>query len=114
MVAHASAPTAWANLTPFCSVSARVGVGMVVEKNAPLSPIARANSPLASGEAICALTENDPADSPAIVTCAGSPPNCAMLSRTHSTARRWSSRPRLGEEEEAIPAALGKPKKLTR
>ena len=39
--------------------------------SAPLSPIARANRPLASGEAISALTAIEPADSPAIVTARG-------------------------------------------
>ena len=36
-----------------------------------------------------------PADSPKTVTLAGSPPKAAMLSRTHSRAATWSSRPRL-------------------
>ena len=45
-----------------------------------------------SGDAICALTANEPADSPAIVTFFGSPPNAAMLSRTHCKAADWSSR----------------------
>ena len=34
---------------------------------------------LESGEAICALTAIDPADSPAIVTRCGSPPKAAMF-----------------------------------
>ena len=50
-----------------------------VANNAPLSPIARTKRPLASGEAISALTASDPADSPAIVTVSGSPPKAAML-----------------------------------
>jgi hypothetical protein len=33
-------------------------------KKSPLSPMARWNKPCASGDAIRALTENDPADSP--------------------------------------------------
>ena len=36
-----------------------------------------------------------PADSPKIVTLAGSPPKAAMFSRTHSSAATWSSSPRL-------------------
>ena len=48
-------------------------------KAAPLSPMALARRPLESGEAICALTEKDPADSPKTVTLAGSPPKAAML-----------------------------------
>ena len=43
----------------------------------------RVNSPLASGEAISALAACEPADSPAIVTLAGSPPKAAMLRLTH-------------------------------
>ncbi len=58
-------------------------VGLIA---APLSPMAPAISPLESGDAISALTEIDPADSPAIVTLRGSPPNAAMLSRTHCSA----------------------------
>ena len=38
---------------------------------------------LANGEAISALTENDPADSPKMVTLPGSPPKAAILSCTH-------------------------------
>ncbi len=49
-----------------------------------------------------------PADSPATVTRSGSPPNAAMLSRTHSRAASWSSRPRLAgrvrEDAEALDA----------
>ncbi len=40
-----------------------------------------------------ALTAKEPADSPKIVTFFGSPPNAAMLSRTHSSASTWSSSP---------------------
>ena len=36
-----------------------------------------------------------PADSPNTVTLSGSPPNPAMLSRTHSRAATWSRIPRL-------------------
>ena len=39
-------------------------------------------------------TAPPPADCPAIVTLAGSPPNAAMLSRTHSRASSQSSTPR--------------------
>ena len=66
---------------------------MMPEKKAPLSPMARANSPCACGDAISALTENEPADSPAMVTFAGSPPNCAMLSRTQRSDAVWSISP---------------------
>ena len=44
-------------------------------------------SPFDSGETISALTEMDPADSPAIVTRAGSPPKAAMFFCTHSQRR---------------------------
>ena len=61
--------------------------------NAPLSPMTRANNPLASGEAMSALAANEPADSPAIVTCPGSPPNAAMLRFTHPSAATRSRNP---------------------
>ena len=63
-----------------CSVSTCGLSGIVGPKNAPLSPIARWNRPLESEDAMSALTESDPADSPKIVTLSGSPPNLAMLS----------------------------------
>ena len=39
----------------------------------------RRSGPFDSGDAICALTAIEPADSPAIVTFRGSPPNAAMF-----------------------------------
>ena len=81
--ASESAPAAAANLTPFCSASAS-GRGGRLAIAAPLSQIAPAIRFLESGEAISALTEIDPADSPAIVTRFGSPPNAAMFFCTHS------------------------------
>ena len=60
---------------------------------APLSQMAPAIRPFDSGEAMCALTEIDPADSPAIVTRFGSPPNAAMFFCTHCSAATWSRRP---------------------
>ena len=63
---------------------------------APLCRIARRNRPSARGIARRAPTLIAPADSPATVTASGSPPNVVMLSRTHSSAATWSSRPRLG------------------
>ncbi len=50
-------------------------------------------SPRGSSDAICALTANDPADSPAIVTCDGSPPTAARCSRTRRSAAHWSISP---------------------
>ena len=55
--------------------------------------MAPAIKPFASGEIICALTENEPADSPAMVTRAGSPPNAAIFWFTHCSAAAWSIRP---------------------
>ncbi len=48
--------------------------------------MARAKSPVASGERIRLATEMAPADCPKIVTWLGSPPNAAMLFRTHWSA----------------------------
>ena len=56
--------------------------------------MARWNRPCAAGVAISVVTEIAPADSPKTVTCPGSPPKAAMLSRTHSRAAIWSRRPR--------------------
>jgi hypothetical protein len=84
------APSDWANLTPACSVTARVLAASVGAIIAPLSPMARAKSPFASGDATCALTDDEPADSPAMVTRRGSPPNAATLSRTQRSAAVWS------------------------
>jgi hypothetical protein len=49
----------------------------------PLCMMARVNSPLACGEPTSAPTMMAPADSPAMVTLFGSPPNAAMLRFTH-------------------------------
>jgi len=79
------APAFSAKATPVFSVSAS-GFGGRVAMRAPLSPIAPAIIFFESGEAISALTEIDPADSPATVTCFGSPPNAAIFFCTHSSA----------------------------
>ena len=82
-----AAPARAARSAPRFSASARrVSGNVALEKYAPLSPMARANRPSVNGDAINALTENDPADSPKIVTCAGSPPKAAMFSRTQRRA----------------------------
>ena len=52
----------------------------------PDSTIALWNRPFAIGEIISALTDPPPADSPKIVTFAGSPPNAAALRFTHCSA----------------------------
>jgi hypothetical protein len=41
------------------------------------------NNPFASGEATSVFTLHEPADSPPMVTRAGSPPKTAMLRCTH-------------------------------
>ena len=85
--ASEAAPSCVANWTPSASVSASGRAGSVRPMIAPLSPIAPAIRPFDSGEAICALTEAEPADSPAIVTRFGSPPKAAMFS-LHPDERR--------------------------
>ena len=57
--------------------------------------IARWNRPVAYGEVISVVTQPPPADSPKSVTSLGSPPNAAMLSRTHSRAATMSRNPTL-------------------
>lgn len=57
--------------------------------------IARRKSPRAAGMVISESTDVPPADSPKIVTFSGSPPNAAMLSRTHRSAAIWSKSPAL-------------------
>ena len=71
------------NFVPCCSAVASGIAPSLRLKKAPLSPIALWKRPLVSGVATSAFTENDPADSPKIVTLPGSPPNAAMLSFTH-------------------------------
>ena len=86
-----------ANIGPFACLSTHIGVAVqnassapafgdgnfflgkprIVESTEPLSPIAPLSKSFAKGEAICALTEAEPADSPAIVTRFGSPPKAA-------------------------------------
>ena len=59
---------------------------------APLWRMARWNSPAAAGDPSRAPTLMAPADSPATVMLAGSPPNEAMWSRTQRSAATWSAR----------------------
>lgn len=59
----------------------------------PLWRTARWHRPSEPGETRWELTLNAPKDSPNSVTFAGSPPNSAMLRRTHLRAACWSSRP---------------------
>lgn len=60
--------------------------------------IAPVTSPAASGDARRLHTLTPPADSPKIVTRAGSPPNAAMLARTQRSAASWSRSPQLPAE----------------
>ena len=74
------------------------------------------NRPSAASIASRLVTDIDPADSPKIVTLPGSPPKAAMLSRTHSRAAIWSSRPQLAEpatESSSHPSSM-KPKAPSR
>ena len=63
------------------------------EAQLPLSMMAALNSPRAGGELISAHIDQPPADSPAMVTRPGSPPNAPMLRCTHRSAASWSSSP---------------------
>src|ERR1700731_1392343 len=70
----------WAKATLRCSRVSRGGAVRPGPPRAPpLSPIALAKRPRARGEAIWALTEMEPADSPKMVTLLGSPPKAAMF-----------------------------------
>src|SRR5438270_5718389 len=83
-----------AKATLVCSRDSRAGVaGPEPPRAPPLSPIALAKRPWARGDAIWALTEMEPADSPKMVTLAGSPPKAAMLFLTQVRAAVWSRRP---------------------
>jgi hypothetical protein len=54
--------------------------------NGALWMIARVYNPSAAGDSSSDNTESPPADCPNSVTRPGSPPNAAMLSRTHRSA----------------------------
>ena len=64
---------------------------------APLCTAALWNSPAAAGITQSSDTAAAPADSPKIVTLAGSPPNAAMLSCTQRSASTQSRRPQFAE-----------------
>ena len=81
-------PACAANASPADCASAGVR-----EAQLPLSMMAALNSPRAGGEPISAHIDQPPADSPAIVTRPGSPPNAAMLRCTQRSAASWSSSP---------------------
>jgi hypothetical protein len=61
------------------------------------------------GFASSCLMDSPPALSPKIVIFSGSPPNLAMLDRTHWRAKRWSRRPLFCSPKE-ISGELEKPK----
>jgi hypothetical protein len=83
-----------AQATLACSACSRGGRARPGPGNsAPLSPMALAKRPLATGEAMSALTDWEPADWPKMVMLAGSPPKAAMLRRTQAMAAAWSMRP---------------------
>ena len=85
-----SMPSRRSTSTPWTAAAS----GETSNDEAPLCGIARRNKPRAAGAPSSAPTLWPPADSPATVTRAGSPPKAAMLSRTHSRAAIWSSRPK--------------------
>src|SRR5450756_1440957 len=80
---------------PAMSRPIRSASAIVRVRPPPEWEMTRANSGWARGDASRLMTAEPPADWPAIVTCEGSPPNAAMLSRTHSRPRIMSRRPRL-------------------
>ena len=75
---------------------------MIAVSASVLMMIARWNSPFAAGIALSIAVFPPPPDCPKIVTLPGLPPNCAMLSRTHSSASTRSSMPRLAGLREAL------------
>src|SRR5258705_13944992 len=81
--ARVPAPMLRAKAAPFGSTLASAG-GVNSCIGAPLSPIAPAISPRDKGDAISALTQIDPADSPPIVIWLGAPPNAALLPLTQA------------------------------
>ena len=78
-------PSAAAKALPSTADSAIVAQRLV---GYALWTIARWKSPALPGETRCNPTGCRLADVPASVTLPGSPPNCAMLSRTHRSAAR--------------------------
>ena len=91
LAAVASAPSA----RPSSPVTSAASCGSAAAWAEPLCAMTPPNRPRARGMPSSVVTLMPPADSPKIVTLAGSPPNAAMLSRTHSSAATWSSSPRL-------------------
>ena len=51
-------------------------------------------APVVRGDVMWYATLAAPAECPIKVMLRGSPPNCSIFSRTHSSAKYWSSKPR--------------------
>ncbi len=85
--------------TPRCSrirpAAARTPSGVCSSPAPPLMQMTPRNRPAAAGAPVSAAQAPPPADWPAMVTFAGSPPNAAMFSATHSRARTQSRTARL-------------------
>ena len=90
-------PSAAATRRPCDSAASQPRAASASGRSQPLIQLLWAmapwNSPSACGTSMTDMTAPPPADSPKIVTRPGSPPNVAMLSRTHSSAATMSSRP---------------------
>jgi len=56
--------------------------------------------PLVRGDVMWYATLAAPAECPIKVILRGSPPNCSIFSRTHSSAKYWSSKPRFPRASE--------------
>src|SRR6185437_2783100 len=89
-LAGSGQPDSLANASPEACAAAGL-----CDAQLPLCMIAPRNRPRAGGEVSSAQTDQPPADSPSIVTLAGSPPKAPMLRCTQRSAASWSSRPKL-------------------
>ena len=99
--------------TPSASARVRVTVSPMswvrVWAAAPDWVMAWANSPSADGIASRVVMLMAPADSPAMVTRDGSPPNAAMFCCTHLSAATWSWSPRLARPSATSDSVNRKP-----
>ena len=87
-VARSVHPTAHAMTSPSVSAASWLRLGQD-----PLWIMAPANRPRDPGATRCVQTDQPPADSPPIVTRAGSPPKAGMFSCTQRSAACWSISP---------------------
>ena len=69
--------------------------GVCTSPAPPLMQMTPRNRPAAAGTPVSVAQAPPPADCPAMVTRAGSPPKAAIFSWTHSSARTKSRTPRL-------------------